>query len=145
MRVLTLLLWICNFLESLGSKSYIGSVLVIYFSYRVISWKNKYIILEVLMYCVLGFIGITLEIFRDQVFFLIENAYWKSFHIFSSSSLLNILYIALQNYFLISYSYINLCWLALVFNCTIIRMIEWLEWLNSVNGFFRIASELICD
>ena len=47
------------------------------------------------MYSVLGFIGINLEIFRDQVFFLIENAYWKSFQIFSSS-LLNILYIALQ-------------------------------------------------
>ena len=48
------------------------------------------------MYCVLEFIGIILEIFKNQVFFLIENAYWKSFQIFSSSSLLNILYIALQ-------------------------------------------------
>ena len=49
------------------------------------------------MYCVLGFIGIILEIFRNQVFFLIANAYWKSFKIFfSSPSLLDILYIALQ-------------------------------------------------
>ena len=35
--------------------------------------------------------------------------------------------------------------LALVFNCTVIRMIEWLERLNSVNGFLRVASEPICD
>ena len=48
------------------------------------------------MYCVLGFIGTILEIFRNQVFFLIANAYWKSFKIFPSPTLLNIFYIALQ-------------------------------------------------
>ena len=75
MPILALLPSICNFSESLESKSYIGNVSLIEHYHKGLSIFYLFFI-EILMYCALGFIGI--------IFLSHKNVYWRSFQNFSS-------------------------------------------------------------